>query len=91
MTKDELREAVAKALCLQFYGTEWDATPEFRQDFSRGMADAALTVVREALREPTRVMIVAAMGYEPVDFSNTGCACDWRAMLAASPLGGGDE
>ncbi len=84
MTHDELREAVARTLCLQFYGTEWDVTSVFRRTICFGMADAALAVVREALREPTSEMWEEGSRWITPKHI-------WPAMLAASALGGGDE
>jgi hypothetical protein len=70
MTHDELREVVKSAL--------WANCDDFGK-----AADAALSVVREALREVSHEMC-AAYERHGGDYSNA--EGDWRAMLAASPL-----
>ena len=42
---DDLREAVARALCLSFYGTQWEAMPAFSRGICYDMADAALAAL----------------------------------------------
>jgi hypothetical protein len=42
MTADAIREAMARALCVSFYGTPWEGTSEFRRGICDNMADAAL-------------------------------------------------
>jgi hypothetical protein len=57
MTHDERIEAMARAICEQFYGTSWELTSHFRQQICIGLADKALDaagveeMVREAARE----------------------------------------
>ena len=80
MTPDELREAVARAM------------PEVLGPTHRLiLADAALAVVREALRKPTKAMLRAAAededGWRRMPYPEVRHALHWRAMLAASPLG----
>jgi hypothetical protein len=85
MTPDELREAVARAL------------PEYLGTMNRLLlADAALAVVREALREPSVDMLKAAHHEEDQcaihNYGGSPRVEDiWAIMLAASSLGGGDE
>ena len=83
-----LREAVAETLRLRAYGPNGPAVafreagePHRREWLAR--ADAVLLVVREALREPTEAMADA-----PPEFPSYWCERIWRAMLAASALGG---
>lgn len=91
MTPDKLREAVARAISASHFKWERDVEPEV-WDVHRHMADAALRVVREALREPSEAMLTAGLsplwnmsGSEPQGEDATET---WRAMLAASALGG---
>ena len=81
MTRAELREAVGNAIA------EADMPCDFPA-WKRRVADAALRVVREAMREPDGVMVEAgaqdtnaAMGDGTREARHV-----WRAMLAASPL-----
>ena len=91
MTHNELREAVARAL------NDHSDRP------ADELASLVLYVVRDALREPTREMARAFHDTETEDAA-VGAPEDtiramnerlsravWPAMLAASPLGGGDE
>lgn len=91
MTPDQLREVVARAIsAVEINGpaTDWEVwLPE---------ADAALAVVREALREPCGRMIYqgGAASDHPTTFlggpsyeGKTKAARVWRAMLASSALG----
>lgn len=94
MTKDyeALREAVARAIFVAATGMNWN-----------DQADAALSTVREVLREPTPDMVRAFHEAETEDaavgvpadtvWQNNErlCRATWPAMLAASALGGGDE
>jgi hypothetical protein len=75
MTPDELREAVARAI------EDADQTLRPLPEWRLAVADAALAVVREALREPTHKMLTAS-------YFGDNAQEMWVAMLAASPLGG---
>lgn len=95
MTYNELREAVARAI-YDAWRDHFDIredTPPFdeaakdERTLNLREANAALRVVREALREPP-TRIKTATGY---GIPTTTAIDHWRAMLAASPLGGGDE
>lgn len=91
---EALREAMARAIYESDHKGlrnvwHWDNAgldiehPGVREAYLK-RADAALAVVREALREPSEAMIFAGEDVpKPRLFSPV-----WRAMLAASPLGG---
>jgi hypothetical protein len=95
VTKDELREKAARAMrevwrdqCdVREVTSEWPNIERGEQIGWIDQADAALAVVREALREPTREMMAARQ----TSLVSSDPAAEWRAMFAASPLGGGDE
>jgi hypothetical protein len=85
MTPEELREKVARAIACHHeeagcVGTfPCGALCSCVQD-----AEAALAVVREAMREPSREMVIAALDRPASDdLMYYGV---WTAMLAASPL-----
>jgi hypothetical protein len=85
MPPAELLEAVARAL------------PEYLGTMNRLLlADAALAIVREALREPSEAMLdgywhQAGESREMRPRTHVSARHYWRAMFAASALGGGDE
>ena len=90
MTPDELVEAVARgmrdawvkrSLRPTYAPVPWDDLGESDKETWLHDARAALRVVREAMREPDEVMMHAYydVASHPVE--------EWRAMLAASPLG----
>ena len=81
MTPDELREAVARAI------ESADQTLRPLPEWRLAMADAALSTVREALQQPTPEMLLAWARLQ----NDASAIDDWRAMLAASALGGGHE
>jgi hypothetical protein len=90
MTPAELREKVARAI------ESADQTLRPLPEWRLAMADAALAVVREAMREPTPEMLKAAHREEDLcaihNYGGSPRVEDtWAIMLAASPLGGGDE
>lgn len=96
MTREELREAVARAMLNRspLYSTmTWDGVDEITREMWRGDADAALAVVREAMREPSAGMVHAARWSRPFredegddESLDRNSAGTWAAMLAASPL-----
>ncbi len=73
MTHADLREAVAQAVSAFLHGPE-----------KYEVAEAALAVVAEAMREPSVAMNEAAYGQSNLNYD--AVADVWRAMLAASPL-----
>jgi hypothetical protein len=82
-------EAVARAICLAFYSTEWEQTSEFRQGICMGLARAALTALRD--NGVTKGMADAGRGYwnhdldSPHDQMETWDAIEvFRAMLDAA-------
>jgi hypothetical protein len=87
MSLDELREKVARAMAPTLYGgEEYRLT---RADLRR--ADAALAVVREAMREPTMAMLRAVGETDDKAFAGGNAhGADfewlWAVALAASPL-----
>jgi erythromycin esterase-like protein len=81
MSPAELRKAVARAI-VTAYGFPNEAPHE--ADFLA--ADAALAVVREAMRDPTQAMLQSCLDRNGSD--DDLYTQIWRAMLAASPLGG---
>jgi hypothetical protein len=87
MTPEELREKVARAMFARsplYSGLQWEAVNPLTRDMWLGDADAALAVVREAMREPSREMVIAALDRPASDdLMYYGV---WTAMLAASPL-----
>jgi hypothetical protein len=84
MTGEELREKLESALetVLASSGVDFWKECAVVDD----LAEAALRVVAEAMREPSKEMVAAGIGYLPKDPFNSGAAHHWRAMLAASPL-----
>lgn len=76
MTYDELREAVARAMneAALKARTENPDIPD--EEYDAVQADAAVAVVREALRDSADTEAMRHL---------------WREMLDASPLGGGYE
>jgi hypothetical protein len=93
-----LRQAVARAIYeFDHKGMRnvwhWDNAgldiehPGVRDAYLR-RADAALAAVREALREPSEAMLAAGYAARSDDALTEEI---WRAMFAASALGGGDE
>lgn len=87
MTPDELSEAVARAL------VEEDQYLRGMDEWSLAMADAALAVVREALREPMPEMLKAAHHEEDQcaihNYGGSPRVEDiWRVMFDKSALGG---
>lgn len=99
MTPKELREVVAKAMCLDANNGNdvWERDGAGLRKAWLSSADAALAVVREALREPTPEIIGAwwrvKNGHhfhdEPAPTDTSDYAA-YRAMLAASPLAEGN-
>ena len=95
MTPDELREAVALAMrehwrnqCdIRTRSLNWSDISAGDQAGWLSQADAALAVVREALRETTREMHMGAQSTTGAIITRKHSAEIWRAMLAASPLG----
>jgi hypothetical protein len=90
MTREELREAVARAI------DNADQTLRPLPEWRLALADAALAAVRDALREPTMEMLKAAHHEEEQcaihNYGGSPRVEDiWAIMLAASSLGGGDE
>lgn len=87
MTRDELREKVARAMAEADSGTPadmvFDGAPWWQQWLPE--ADAALRVVREAMREPTPRMCMRAEDVAGVFGAVSGPRI-YSAMLAASPL-----
>lgn len=88
MTPEELREAVARAIepaliraAIQIQKNDFAGTLPLSQE----VADAAIATVREALREPTAAMWRAGLRQL---LNGDGGREIWRAMLAASALGG---
>lgn len=97
MTENELVEKIARAICaaddmtdpndLLFFdpatGEEYAAWTAYEEE-----AREALSVIREALREPTPEMRKAGADQMPVCFDEGGAVSDvYRAMIAASPIG----
>lgn len=104
MAPDELREAVALAMrehwrnqCdIRTRSLNWSDISAGDQAAWLSQADAALAVVREALREPSEAMVHqgGASSDHPSVFmggpshnGKTKAERIWRAMLAASPMG----
>lgn len=77
MTPNELREAVAKEIRAARNALNPTSLVTFPIPSDYLLADAAICVVREAMREPSEEMLLAGKECE---------AKAWRAMLAASPL-----
>ena len=86
MTEQELVEKVAIAIS----GAPFPTTRSLNK------ARAALSVIREALREPTPAMLGAAWNADELHCKDCGilsldqfaCGYDhWKAMIAASPIG----
>lgn len=97
MTPEELREKVARALFRSAVDDgghingflPYNQQPEATQRHYECLADAAISVVREAMREPSDAMErAAAMDiYRHQDgLAWEDAATCYRAMLAASPL-----
>lgn len=86
MTSEELRARVARAIGAALL----DDAPHFDWQVYLGEADAALAVIREAMREPSEEMMDAWENLKhPPHHENrlaTKQANIYRAMLAASPL-----
>lgn len=82
MTPEELREAAAQAIAPP---GRWPFMDEEDRAYYRARAGDALRVVREALREPSDGMWEAGRSQL---LAGEGVLKIWRAMLAASPLGG---
>lgn len=97
---DDLLEAMARAVCLSFYGTQWEATSEFRRGICYEMSDAALSALAitratlAGLRDGSLVAVPspANMTDEQVDaiaaMANCcdGIACDvYRVGIEARP------
>lgn len=89
MTPAELREAVARAMwSARWAGDLADAVPSARQGYYE-IADAALRVVREAMREATPAMCAAwecSVILGPHASFEELAKRDWAAMFAVSPL-----
>ena len=82
MTPEELRERLADTI---------QSFTDYARPEALDLADAALAVVREALREPTPAMCSAA-NLRPLNSEGFYKEWNpWRAMFAASALGGGHE
>lgn len=98
MTHDELVEKVARSIYESRNGvgaTPWTILTKARKEPYQGDARAALSVVYEAIREPTPVMISAGENSEyaggtmggALDHANYGgLPVAYRAMLDASAL-----
>jgi hypothetical protein len=88
MTPAELRDKIAAEICVEFYGTEWKDTSEFRRNICLRLADAALRVVRKAMREPSDDMLTAIESVQVAgDFAiEVESRAIYRALIAASPL-----
>ena len=97
MTPEELREKVARALFRSAVDDgghingflPYNQQPEATQRHYECLADAAISVVRGAMREPTPEMVAACLDRDGSD--DDLYVQIWRAMLAASPLREGGE
>lgn len=81
MTRNELREKVARAICYSDMNEDvFDALSAYQKEQFTCNAEAALDTIFAALKEPTEDMTVNGYVhcYKP---SQT-----WQAMLSASPL-----
>lgn len=102
MANRELVEAIADIICTECDGVSFDSLPETvrylecRVDRSRAVADkdsarkisaAILSAVFEACDRPDAAMLAAARAAWRADHEPSPATL-WRAMLAASPLGG---
>lgn len=93
MSGDAIREAMARALCLSFYGTPWEGTSEFRRSICDNMANAALaalpvTAAQLAEIAAGRAVVVPveatlAMELAAVDRLNTPEYLDGRESMYA--------
>lgn len=80
MTRDELREKVARAICYSDMNEDvFDALSAYQKEQFICNADAAIDTIFAALKEPTEEMETAA-----IDAGDDDCL--WQAMLSASPL-----
>lgn len=93
MTPKELREAVARAICAASDCEPWDDATALLKRCLLAEADAALAVVREAMREPSDQMVDAgeacdqpAATYSGYAIEYATCERHWAAMYGASPL-----
>lgn len=85
MTRDELREKVARAICYTLPGTgniDDHFTNEHTRELWVNLADAAIDTIFAALKEPTHDMCMAYYNTTLNDSAST----DWQAMLSASSL-----
>jgi hypothetical protein len=87
MTPDDLVERVARAMCAPFDPDEmmWIGRYIKRWETHRDQGRAAIAEIRAALDEPNEAMLAAARR-----INHATDAEIWRAMLAASPLGGAE-
>jgi hypothetical protein len=94
MTPEELREAVARTLCDE---ADFDPDTDWNLPSFLRKADAVIATVRGALRVPSEGMLHqgGASSDHPSVFmggpsygGKTKAERIWRAMFAASPLGG---
>lgn len=83
MTPAELREKVARAI--SDATLDWADDPVEIWDSHRMAADAALAVVRAAMREPDAGMLDACLTRDATE--DDLYMAIWRAMFDASPLG----
>lgn len=84
MTRDELREKVARAICYSDMNDDvFDELFAYQKEQFICNADAAIDTIFAALKEPTEEMIDAFFEQQSGDEEPTK---SWELMLSASPL-----